>query len=85
MVKQTKRKRAKRNTKKGGIGGLFMFKTEWDNKNNWKRLWKDIGYPVYDPTMNYPSRRGFYPTPKPPKSVTNDDLYVEDKSSYDIY
>lgn len=88
MVKQTKSKRAKRvkrNTKKGGIFGLHMFKTEWDNKRNWKNKWKDNGYPEYDSTMDYPGRKGYHPYPKPLKPVTNGDLYEENgyKSSYD--
>lgn len=82
MAKQTKSKRAKRvkrNTKKGGIFGLRIFKTEWDNKRNWKNIWsKNAVYEEYDPTMNYPSRRDIYPTLKPTKSVTNGDQYSYD-------
>ena len=66
MVKKTKsNKRAKRNTKKGGLFGISFFKTEWDNKRNWRKIWaKNPEYSQYDRTMNYPSRPGTQPSYK---------------------
>jgi len=71
LVKKTKSKRAKRNTKKGGLFGIPLFKTKWDNENNWRNLWQNWEesdeYKDYDPDMNYPSRYGTLPSRKPPK------------------
>ena len=63
-TKSKRAKRAKRNTKKGGSWGIHAWKTEKDNHRNWERIWQPLGNKEYDPNLDYPSRRGYHPTPK---------------------